>query len=170
MNKETLLLAVSVAEFVVILMLLFYIRRRFSERKVGSEEEKVSSENSNKNSYLRDKILLFWAGLFQRQPVIQEFSELTMKDIVSIVQRLPVYKNVQDASKRLHFVSVPVEKIPVDFMFSPKLKNHDSVGLFVVSDLNGTPEQVCHIILWEKMSDELENFLKEGNGALELCV
>lgn len=166
-NKDVVLLSVVIAEFIIIVLLLVYICRRCSNRAVCSSDEKESLNAPNLKVSIFDKILQFWSGLVRQYPV---FQMLTMKDIVSLVQGMPAYKYVQSGSKKLYFVRVSAEKIPDGIIPSTELKNHDLVGLFVVADLNGTPEQVCHVIFWEKMSDELEGFLKEGNDALELCV
>lgn len=169
MNNDVVLLSVVIAEFVIIVLLLVYIRWRCSNRAVCSSEKKESLNAPNLKVSIFDKILQFWSGLVCQYPV---FQVLTMKDVVSLVQRMPasVYKQVQAGTKKLYFVRVSVEKIPDGIIPSTELKNHDLVGLFLVADLNGTPEQVCHVIFWEKMSDELEEFMKEGNDALELCV
>lgn len=167
MNKDVVLMSVVIAESVIIVLQFIYIWRRSLKREDRTEEKGPQNIPSQKVAIF-DKILQFWSGLFRQHPV---FQVLTMKDIAAIVQQMPAaYKAVEAGSKRLYFVRVSAERIPESVIPSTELKNHDSVGLFVVTDLNGTPQQVCHVIFWEKMSEELEEFMKEGNDALELCV
>lgn len=166
MNKDVVLMSVVIAESVIIVLQFIYIWWRSLKREELTEEKKPQNIPNQKVAIF-DKLLQFWSGLFRQHPV---FQVLTMKDIVSIVQQMPAYKAVQAGSKRLYFVRVSAERIPDGMIPSTELKNHDLVGLFVVTDLNGTPQQICHVIFWEKMSEELEGFMKEGNDALELCV
>lgn len=70
----------------------------------------------------------------------------------------------KDGLRRFFFVEIDSRRIPADICSVP---DKETIGLIVLANMDGKPEFVEEIIVWDAMDADVAQHLKEGCGAIE---
>lgn len=117
-----------------------------------------------------DKIIMFLRNMvISRSISFQSYPMLTMQLLAEKCQDLIRSEKIEeeDGLMRLFFVEIDSKRIPADICSVP---DKETIGLIVLANMDGKPEFVEEIIVWDAMDADVAQHLKEGCGAIEFVL